>query len=97
LVNLAEEWGFDGDWLMANYTSPQKLVAQISDRLSQGVDALFLLHWNRHETTEPALERARQLGIPARTVFYAGFTSLQVSIEDLAKRLGEARPAKAKK
>lgn len=88
LAELAGEWGFDGDWLMANYSSPQKLVAEIADRLRSGsVDALLLLHWNRHETTEPALELARRAGVPARTLHYAGFTSLQVGIAEQLERL----------
>ncbi|MCA8958571.1 MAG: tetratricopeptide repeat protein, partial [Planctomycetes bacterium] len=57
---LAEAWGFDGEWLMANYSSPQKLVASIDEQLTSGIDLLLLLHWNRHETTEPALELARE-------------------------------------
>ena len=28
---LARDWGFDGEWLMANYTSPQKLVSTIGE------------------------------------------------------------------
>jgi tetratricopeptide (TPR) repeat protein len=79
---LCEQWGFNGEWLMTNYTSPQKVVNAIADRL-KGVDFLVLLHWNRHETTEPALELARKAGVAARTVHYAGFTSLQVALEEL--------------
>lgn len=102
---LAEKWGFDGEWLMANYTSPQKLVNAIGDRLQTGVDVLLLLHWNRHETTEPALELARKSGVPARTVHYAGFTSLQVSLTEMLARLcgpsaepvGARAPGKGKK
>ncbi|MEZ5989601.1 MAG: hypothetical protein R3F30_10820 [Planctomycetota bacterium] len=93
LWSLAEAWGFEAEWLMANYQSPQKTVAQIGDRLKGGqVDLLLLLHWNRHETTEPALEQARAAGVPARTVFYAGFTSLQVGLVEMARRsLTQAR------
>ena len=69
LEKFASEQGFESEWLMANYSSPQKLVGQITDRMSQGIDLLVLLHWNRHETTEPALEKARAAGVPARTVF----------------------------
>ncbi len=88
---LADEWGFDGEWLMANYTSPQKLVNTIGERLKSGVDLLVLLHWNRHETTEPALELARSAGVLARTVHYVGFTSLQVSVSDLMSNLGKGK------
>ena len=84
---LAESWAFDGEWLMANYTSPQKLVNAIGDRLKGDVDLLILLHWNRHETTEPALELARKQNVPARTVHYAGFTSLQVALTEMLGRL----------
>lgn len=89
-VELAAEWGFDGEWLMANYTSPQKIVNQIGDRLRQNnLDLVVLLHWNRHETTEPALELARKAGVLARTVHYAGFTSLHVALGDLLGKLAE--------
>ncbi len=92
---LGGNWQFEGEWLMANYSSPQKAVNAINDRLKTGVDALVLLHWNRHETTEPALELARRAGIAARTVHYAGFTSLQVCLTDMLERLGRAEaPAK---
>ena len=84
---LASEWGFSGEWLMANYTSPQKLVSTIGEQLESGIDLLVLLHWNRHETTEPALELARKAEVPARTVHYAGFTSLQVALEDQLEKL----------
>lgn len=87
LDKLAGEWGFAGEWLETNYTSPQKVVATIGDRLRGGVDVLLLLHWNRHETTEPALELARSAGVPARTVHYAGFTSLQVALAEQLQRL----------
>ncbi len=88
LEAFARERGLGAEWLMANYRSPQKLVSQIEDRLQRGhVDGLILLHWNRHETTEPALEVARKAGVPARTLFYAGFTSLQIGIEELASKL----------
>jgi hypothetical protein len=80
LDKLAIDWGFTAEWLMTNYTSPQKTVGTIADRLRAGADLLLLLHWNRHETTEPALELAREAGISARTVHYAGFTSLQVAL-----------------
>jgi hypothetical protein len=86
---LAESWKFDGEWLMANYTSPQKLVNNIGERLKGGVDLLILLHWNRHETTEPALEIARKHSVPARTVHYAGFTSLQVSLTEMLGKLAQ--------
>lgn len=76
---------------MANYTSPQKLVNAISDRLKNDIDLLILLHWNRHETTEPALELARKHGVPARTVHYAGFTSLQVALTEMLGRLTQSR------
>jgi len=87
---LAESWGFDGEWLMANYTSPQKLVNAVGDRLNDDVDLLILLHWNRHETTEPALELARKHNVPARTVHYAGFTSLQVALTEMLGRMTSA-------
>ncbi len=87
LEKLATEWGFESEWLETNYTSPQKTVATIQDRVQKGVDMLVLLHWNRHETTEPALELARAAGVPARTVHAAGFTSLQVALAEQAQRL----------
>ena len=34
-----------------------------------------------------ALELARAAGVPARTVHYAGFTSLQVALAEQAQRL----------
>ncbi len=95
---LAAEWGFAGEWWMANYTSPQKLVNQISERLKSDLDLLVLLHWNRHETTEPALDLARKAGVTARTVHYAGFTSLQVALTEALGRVGinqPERPGKA--
>lgn len=88
LDKLGKEWGFEGEWLMTNYTSPQKTVSTITDRLKSGVDLLVLLHWNRHETTEPALEIARGCNVPARTVHYAGFTSLQVALAEQWQRIG---------
>jgi hypothetical protein len=91
LASLADDWGFCAEWLMANYTSPQKLVNTIRERLDSGLDLLVLLHWNRHETTEPALELARKEGVPARTVHYAGFTSLQVALADLLEKLSTER------
>jgi hypothetical protein len=98
-VALCEEWGLDGDWVMANYTSPQKTVASVQSRIERGLDLLVLLHWNRHEATEPAFELARKQGILARTVHYAGFTSLQVGLQDLLEKLtvhaGTAAPAVA--
>ncbi len=95
LEKLAAEWGFESEWLMTNYTSPQKIVGQIADRLRTGVDMLMLLHWNRHETTEPALELARQANVAARTVHYAGFTSLQVALAEQLQRLASSQPAPA--
>lgn len=92
LEKLAGDWGFGAEWLMTNYTSPQKVVGTIGDRLRSGVDVLLLLHWNRHETTEPALELARSAGVPARTVHYAGFTSLQVALAEQLQRLAVAAP-----
>lgn len=85
---LAKDWGFAGEWWMANYTSPQKLVNQISERLRSDLDLLVLLHWNRHETTEPALDLARKANVMARTVHYAGFTSLQVALTEALERIG---------
>jgi hypothetical protein len=90
LDKLGAEWGFAAEWLMTNYTSPQKVVGTISDRMREGLDVLLLLHWNRHETTEPALELARSAGTPARTVHYAGFTSLQVALAEQLQRLAVA-------
>lgn len=88
LWDLAQQWGFEADWLQANYASPHKTVSAIRDRIQQGgVDLLILLHWNRHETTEPALELARSHGLPARILFYAGFTSLQVGILEMAHKM----------
>ena len=87
LDKLAKEWGFEGEWLMTNYTSPQKTVSTIQDRIKSGLDVLILMHWNRHETTEPALELARSAGVPARTVHYAGFTSLQVALGEQVQRV----------
>ena len=80
---------------MTNYTSPQKVVGQIADRLRGGVDLLLLLHWNRHETTEPALDLARKASVAARTVHYAGFTSLQVALQELVEKMASTRAAKA--
>ncbi|MFN6145130.1 MAG: hypothetical protein ACK5AL_02085 [Planctomycetota bacterium] len=96
LDQLATEWGFAAEWLMANYTSPQKTVSQIADRLRHGIDVLVLLHWNRHETTEPAHELARQTGVFARTVHYVGFTSLQVALIEIFQRLSLGGESKAK-
>ena len=90
LEALAKEWGFHAEWLMTNYTSPQKVVGTIADRIRGGLDVLLLLHWNRHETTEPALELARSASVPARTVHYAGFTSLQVALVEQFTRLAAA-------
>ena len=94
---LAEAWSFEGEWLLANYTSPQKAVAAVEERL-ESIDLLLLLHWNRHETTEPALAAARKANVPARTVHYAGFTSLEVSLVDSLGKLegtgGGAEPSK---
>lgn len=93
-VELATRWGFAGEWLMTNYTSPQKVVGAIADRLKNGVDLLLLLHWNRHETTEPALELARKAEVPARTVHYAGFTSLQVALAEMLEKMVGSRAAR---
>lgn len=90
LETLADGWGFEADWLMTNYTSPQKTVRAIGERIDKGLDLLVLLHWNRHETTEPALELARGAGVQARTLHYAGFTSLQVGLVDMLAKLGPA-------
>jgi hypothetical protein len=87
LEQLGREWGFDSEWLMTNYTSPQKTVNAIADRMKGGVELLVLLHWNRHETTEPALELARKSNVVARTIHYAGFTSLQVGLSELLATL----------
>lgn len=88
LAKLGKAWGFDSEWLETNYTSPQKTVSTIADRLKGGVDLLVLLHWNRHEATEPALEIARSANVTCRTVHYAGFTSLQVVLAEQWPRLG---------
>lgn len=96
LEKLATDWGFAQEWLMTNYTSPQKTVGMIADRIRSGLDLLLLLHWNRHETTEPALELARQGDVAARTVHYAGFTSLQVALTEQLQRLAHGGPAKAR-
>ena len=76
------------------------LHANLEDHLERlagaredGVDLLVLLHWNRHETTEPALEIARGCDVPARTVHYAGFTSLQVALADHTFSWSESRLA----
>lgn len=91
---LKEEWGLEGEWLMANYTSPQRLVAQVEEALEKGgLDGLLLLHWNRHETTEPALAAARGRGCPARTVFYAGFTSLRCALAQMLDQLARSLEA----
>ncbi|MFO1052034.1 MAG: hypothetical protein U1F36_07455 [Planctomycetota bacterium] len=95
LEELATNWGFQAEWLMANYSSPQKLVLAIGDHLQHGLDVLVLLHWNRHETTEPALELARRAGVPARTVHYAGFTSLQMSLGEMLERVATDSAAAA--
>ncbi len=92
-VELTKSWKFAGEWLEANYSSPQKLVSAIGDRLTAGVDLLVLLHWNRHETTEPALELARKHSVMARTVHYAGFTSLQVCLSDQFDKLARGNSA----
>lgn len=94
LQELAKDWGFDADWVMTNYTSPQKVVAVASDRLRAGIDILLLLHWNRHETTEPVLELARKHGVAGRTVHYAGFTSLQVALTELLAKMTQSRKDK---
>lgn len=86
---LKREWGIDGEWLMANYTSPQRLVNQIGERIQGDLDFLVLLHWNRHETTEPSLELARKAGVTARTVYYAGFTSLRIALVEMFSRATE--------
>jgi nucleotide-binding universal stress UspA family protein len=91
LQELAQQWGFDADWVMTNYTSPQKVVAEVHDHLQAGVDIMMMLHWNRHETTEPALELARKHGVAGRTVHYAGFTSLQVALSELLEKMTQAR------
>jgi len=89
LSQLAAAWGFEAEWLETNYGSPQKVVNAIADRVRAGrVDVLVLLHWNRHETTEPALELARKSNVVARTIHYAGFTSLQVGLSDLLATIG---------
>ena len=90
LARLAAGWGLDAEWLETNYTSPQKTVSAIADRLRAGIDVLLLLHWNRHETTEPAHELAREAKVLARTVSYAGFTSLQVALTDQLEKLAGA-------
>ncbi|MDA0375042.1 MAG: hypothetical protein O2865_14755 [Planctomycetota bacterium] len=99
LEELAGDWGFDADWLMANYRSPQKVVQSIGERLqARDVDVLIMLHWNRHETTEPAAELARQAGVPHRILHYAGFTSLQTCLGEMfgrAASLAEAEVAQA--
>jgi hypothetical protein len=90
LTQLAKDWGFEAEWLETNYSSPQKIVNAIADRLrGDKLDLLVLLHWNRHETTEPALELARKSEVAARTVHYAGFTSLQVALNDMLGTLAE--------
>ena len=76
---------------MANYTSPQKLVNTVAERLKTGIDLLVLLHWNRHETTEPALELARTHEVLARTLHYVGFTSLQCCLADLLGKLARSK------
>ncbi len=92
LEALARAWGIESEWMETNYGSPQKIVSGIADRMRQGrVDILLLLHWNRHETTEPALELARKSGVAARTVHYAGFTSLQVALDDQIRAMAASR------
>jgi tetratricopeptide (TPR) repeat protein len=93
LEKLASAWGFEAEWMETNYTSPQKIVGAIGDRMRSGLDTLLLLHWNRHETTEPALELARSANVPARTVHYAGFTSLQVALAEQLQRVASNAPA----
>ncbi len=84
---LKAQWGFQGEWTMANYTSPQRPVKALEARLKKGeMDGLLLLHWNRHETTEPALALARSWKKPARTLYYAGFTSLQEALASMASQ-----------
>lgn len=94
---LCPRWGIEGEWLETNYTSPQKIVGQIADRLQKGLDVLVLLHWNRHETTEPALDLARKASVPARTVHYAGFTSLQVALAEMLQKMGQQKGEKPAK
>ena len=91
---LCSRWGLQGEWLMANYTSPQKVVSAVTDRLRSGLDVLLLLHWNRHETTEPALDLARKADVAGRTVHYAGFTSLQVALGELLEKMAQTRAGK---
>ncbi|HEX6812062.1 MAG TPA: hypothetical protein VF384_10605, partial [Planctomycetota bacterium] len=95
LDSLAGEWGFSAEWIETNYTSPQKVVSTIADRVRSGIDLLVMLHWNRHETTEPALEIARSAGVPARIVHYAGFTSLQVALAEQWQRMMDSAPPAA--
>ena len=90
LEELCGSWGCDGEWLMANYTSPQRVVSTIGERIDHGLDLLVLLHWNRHETTEPALELARKAGVAARTVHYAGFTSLETALLEMLTKQSAA-------
>ncbi len=85
---LKAQWGFQGEWIMANYTSPQRPVKALEQKLKKGeVDGVLLLHWNRHETTEPALALARAWKKPARTLYYAGFTSLQEALAQMASQV----------
>ena len=84
---LKAEWGFQGEWIMANYTSPQRPVKALENHLKKDeMDGLLLLHWNRHETTEPALALARSWKKPARTLYYAGFTSLREALSLMAEQ-----------
>ena len=55
---LAVQWDFDGEWLMANYDSPQRLVHTIHGRMKSGLDVLTLLHWNKHVVTKAGLKLA---------------------------------------
>ncbi len=94
LEELAAGWGFEADWMMANYRSPQKVVQSIGERLqARDVDVLIMLHWNRHETTEPAAELSRQAGVPHRILHYAGFTSLQTCLGEMFGRASSAAEA----
>ncbi|GAB4158323.1 MAG: hypothetical protein Fur0037_25890 [Planctomycetota bacterium] len=90
LEALAREWDFESEWLMANYTSPQKVVSAVADHLRAGIDCLLMLHWNRHEATEPALELARKAEVAARTVHYVGFTSLRLALAEAFEQLADS-------
>ena len=83
---LAVEWNFDGEWLVANYDSPQKIVHTIHARIKSGLDVLTLLHWNKKAVTKAGLKLARKYGVHARVLAYPGFVHLKKHLAGLMNR-----------